>query len=114
MSYRQFRFYCECIPSIHTDHGQNIHSMILSNRTPFNQIERFFPLLHFYTNLNKLKLYSPNEIHLKVLSSLVPNLYELYIIFQDNKTINNVKWLSSLKQLQICSIDCKIFISYII
>jgi len=113
MSYRQFIFYYEQISFNNIEHCRKIDSLILSNEKSFNQIERFFSIIDLYINLKKLYLYSPNENQLEILSLVVPNLYELYIIFKNEKC-TNIKWLSSLKKLEICSIDRKysIFNSY--
>jgi hypothetical protein len=113
MSYCQFIFYYEHILLNNTEHCQKISSLILSNEKPFNQIERIFPFVDLYTNLKKLHLYSPDANHLEILSAVVPNLSELYIIPKYEK-YTNIQWLSSLKNLEICSIDRTYFVFYIL
>jgi hypothetical protein len=109
MSYGQFTFYCKHILVNNTDHCQNIRSLILTNEKPFKQIERFFPTVYIYTNLKKLYLYSPNINQLQILSFVLPNLSDLHIILKNEK-LKNINWLSSLKKLERCSINCWYFI----
>jgi Leucine-rich repeat (LRR) protein len=110
MMFHQFKFYYEHISFTNPEHCQKMHSLTLSNEEPFKQIERFFPMINVYTNLKQLHLYSPNANQLESLSRVVPNLSELYLIFKNEK-LSNINWLSSLQKLEICSIDCKYFIS---
>lgn len=106
MSYSQIRFYCEQIVFNNIEHCQKINSLILSNEKPFDHIARFFPIINLYKNLKKLHLYLPNENQLEILPFIIPNLCELYIILKNAKSIN-IKWLSSLKKLERCSIERK-------
>lgn len=105
MSYCQFIFYYEHVFN-DIEHRQSIDSLILSYEKPFDQIERFFPIIYVYTNLKKLHLHSPNGSQLEILPSIVPNLCELYVILKNAKS-HNIKWLTSLKKLKTCSIERK-------
>lgn len=111
MSYRNFIFYYENI-LFKNIHIPKIEILILSNEKPFNHMKRFFRFINFYINLKKLYLYSPTMKQVEILSIIVPNLTELYINLK-NITFTNIKWLSSLKKLEICSIECKEYFIFI-
>jgi len=104
MSYRQFIYYCKYISFNNIEHCRKIDSLIISNEKPFNQIEKFFPIIDRYVNIKILYLYSPNKNQLEILPLILPNLSQLYIIIKTEK-FTNINWLSSLKKLEKCSIN---------
>lgn len=108
MSYRHFLFYHQHLVVNNTGHCRQIKSLRLSNVKPFDHVVRFLPFIELYTNLKELHLTSPNAEQLNILPIRTPDLCELYITLENAKSMN-IRWLSSLKKLQRCSIEGKHF-----
>ena len=106
MSYRHWIFYNQDVVYNNIEHCSRIQTLKLSNEKPFDHLTKFLPLIDLYVNLRRLDLKYPTVEHLQLLPAFVPNLSQLYIVLDNVKPVP-ITWLSSLRQLEKCSIEGK-------
>ena len=112
MSYRYWTFYHHDVIFNNPEHGANIQGLTISSQKPFDQITRFFTSIDSFPNLRRLDLKSPNQEHVEILPTILPNLSHLSIMIPNARSFH-LRWLPSLRKLETCSIEGKYFLYFL-